>query len=483
MIKIWTIAWKELYTTFTDRNLILIMLATPLALSTIMGLAFGGLGGGDVPIQDIPIAILNQDQDMAGGFNFGQVYLDLLAPGEGQDAEGGALPACDLPPVDAAGSDQAEPGEGVSLLELTEAVAFDAALARQLISSGGVSLPENASQGTAGADFTRAVARAAVDQGVYTAAVFIPMDFTTRLTEIGADEAGEPLEISIYANGGQPISAGIVRSIIDGITNQLITGNITIAAAFSHMAASGAFPTPGASTGSIDFGEVFACAFTPASNTITLDVRTVEAQEDQNIASIILVSVGSSSAMFFALFTAQFGIFSMYDERRNWTLQRILTSPTPKAYILAGKLIGVFVTVLVQLLLLMIALSVVGSFLQGRPTLIWGTNYPMIALVLVSAALAVSGFGMLLAGVASTPEQGQVYGSVLNIAMAALGGAFGFTLPRAVSAFSLLYWGRDAFDRLAVGQTDIWLNVVVLVVLGVLMYLVGLLLFNRRFEL
>ena len=50
MNKLWTIAWKELYTRFTDRNLILIMIATPLALSTIMGLAFGGLGSGNAPV-------------------------------------------------------------------------------------------------------------------------------------------------------------------------------------------------------------------------------------------------------------------------------------------------------------------------------------------------------------------------------------------------------------------------------------------------
>ncbi len=132
MLKIWTIAWKDIYTKFTDRNLIWIMLATPLALATIVGLAFGGLGGGDVPIQDIPIAILNADQGMAQGFNFGQVYLDLLTPAEGQDGQGAALPGCNLPSGETAGADQSEPGAGVSLLDLTDAVAFDDALARQL---------------------------------------------------------------------------------------------------------------------------------------------------------------------------------------------------------------------------------------------------------------------------------------------------------------------------------------------------------------
>jgi hypothetical protein len=38
------------------------MIATPLTLSTIIGLAFGGLSGGDVPVRDIPIALVNRDR-------------------------------------------------------------------------------------------------------------------------------------------------------------------------------------------------------------------------------------------------------------------------------------------------------------------------------------------------------------------------------------------------------------------------------------
>ena len=44
MRKIAAIAWREIYVRFTDRTLLVIMIATPLALSTIVGLAFGGLG-------------------------------------------------------------------------------------------------------------------------------------------------------------------------------------------------------------------------------------------------------------------------------------------------------------------------------------------------------------------------------------------------------------------------------------------------------
>jgi hypothetical protein len=120
--------------------------------------------------------------------------------------------------------------------------------------------------------------------------------------------------------------------------------------------------------------------------------------------------------------------------------------------------------------------------LESRLTLIWGSNLLAIFLVLVSISLAVSGLGMLLAGVSATPEQGQIFASVLNMGMAVLGGAFGFSLPPQIAAFSLLFWGREAFTHLAAGQTDIGLNVLVLVVQGVVMYLIGLVLFNRRFK-
>jgi len=63
-----------------------------------------------------------------------------------------------------------------------------------------------------------------------------------------------------------------------------------------------------------------------------------------------------------------------------------------------------------------------------------------------------------------------------------LGGAFGFVLPTSVAVFSLVYWGRQAFLSLSRGDSDIGLNLLVLVVLGLIMYVLGVILFNRRFD-
>ena len=89
---------------------------------------------------------------------------------------------------------------------------------------------------------------------------------------------------------------------------------------------------------------------------------------------------------------------------------------------------------------------------------------------------------MFLAGVLKGIEHANIVGSVLNIALGVLGGAFGFQLPRSVAVVSLIYWARDAFDTLAAGRGDVSLNILVLFVQGVVLFLIGLILFNRKFE-
>jgi len=175
-------------------------------------------------------------------------------------------------------------------------------------------------------------------------------------------------------------------------------------------------------------------------------------------------------------------VLSMYDERRSGTLGRILVSPTPRWVVLGGKLVGTFVSVLVQLGILMLTLTAVGSLLEGRLTFIWGTNVGMLLLVLVCVSLAVSGLGVFLAGLLKDMEQANTIRTVLTMALGVLGGTFGFQLPRSVAQFSMVYWGRDAFDLLAAGHGEVWPNILVLFAQGVVLFGIGLFFFNRKFE-
>lgn len=464
MRKVWIIAWKDLYLRFTDRNLILLMIATPLALSTIVGLAFGGLGADSSPIGDIPLAVLNLDGGNSFGLNYGQTYVDLFL---GTSTESGPAVDCGV------GSGV---GDGTSIDDLTDAVIFDDAEAQALFQSGALD------QGLYGDGDLEAIARAAVDQGIYRALVIIPVDFTDRSAYLPVVHPSiEATGVTVYGNSGSQISAGIVRSIVESVTNLLVTGNITVASTFVQVEETFGMAGLGQAS-SLDFETAFACAFDPSTNKVTLESESVVAEDAENAAGVILVSVGSVQAMFFALFTAQAAVFSIHSERREWTLQRLLISPTSRSIVFAGKLVGTFISVLAQLLLLLIVLTLVGSLLEGRLSFIWGDDLLRIALVLLAASLGVSGFALFFAGLIKSPEQSQVVGSVVNIGLAVLGGAFGFSLPEGVSQLSLLYWGRSAFEHLATGDPDVGMHLIMLAGQGLVLFLVGLWMFSRRFE-
>jgi ABC-2 type transport system permease protein len=473
MNKLWTIAVKEVRTRFTDRTLLLIMIAAPLAISTIIGLAFGGLGSTSSPIQNIPVAVVNHDSTGTYGISFGAVLAGLLTEGE-LPAGTSASPA-DCPQTAAAGGGTAE-GD-LTLGELIDGTAFDETVASGLVADGTIVAPS----AVAGSpEYLDAAARAAVDKGVYTAVVIVPADYTAALESL-ADPRQAPAAttVTVYGNAGRGLSAGIVRSVVDSVTAQLISGNIAIGATLTELATRQ--PAALAAAPNADLGALFACAFVPGNDLVQLTNQPVQAAPT-SMAGTLLVTFGSAQALFFALFTGQFGILSMYEERQNGTLQRILVSPTPRWAILGGKLVGVLASVLFQLLALALALTVVGSLIEGRLVFIWGTDLPRLGLVFLAVAVAVSGLGMLLAGVLKGIEQANVVGSVLNIALGVLGGAFGFQLPRSVAQASLIYWARDAFDMLAAGRGDVSLNILVLLIQGVVMFAVGLFLFNKRFE-
>jgi ABC-2 type transport system permease protein len=67
------IAWKDTLTRFRDWKALTGMLAAPLIISGMIGLAFGNLSSGEAPLQDVPVAIVNEDEGQLG-----LVYVDVL---------------------------------------------------------------------------------------------------------------------------------------------------------------------------------------------------------------------------------------------------------------------------------------------------------------------------------------------------------------------------------------------------------------------
>ncbi len=547
MRKIWTIAWKDLVATFTDRNLILIMILTPLLLATIIALAFGGGGDPDsLSLGEIPIAIVNQDEGLdltsalgagaldgmelegtlfdlgfeapagagdegqaaaAGSFNAGATIVSILAPAAASATEGfgGDLPACTM----VAGEDT-NGGFNITLEELFAPTVLD----------------------------DPAAARAGVEGGEYAAAILIPAGFTQSALPISqfgpglADEAPSDIAaIEVYANAGNPIEANVVRSVVEGIVAQL--GRLSLAMQGLNDAVDQTIRTAEIDLGDIDLdavpaldapvsewqlfldsvadrspwfgalgglvdrlaggealaadtvtsdvvGGALACLFDPDAGAITVQQQPLNKLQEQSFFERVMVQVGSAQAVFFALFTGAFGILSIYQERKQWTLQRMLASPTSRASVLTGFLTGNVIVVWVQLILLMIFLSGISSIIIRRPTFIWGDQWLLLLLLTIVISLCVSGLGVLIVGVARTPEQVQVFAPVINIFLGALGSAFGFFVPAALANLSLITWATDAYRQLAAGQTDIWLNLGVLALQGAIFFGLGLWFFRKR---
>lgn len=450
--------WKDVYRTFTDRSLILIMFITPAALATIIGLAFGGLSsGGQINISEIPIAIVNQDAGVQSGgqtINLGLILESILIPGTDQQAVM-AEAACTLPGV----SGQAAQSRS-SISSLIRAERLESVEA----------------------------ARAGVEDGTYRAAILIPVDFSARLSpQIGlnADAAVTPVTLEIYSSPGAPISAQIVNSIVSGIGTQLVRGNYTIAATMNSLIAESLqSPALGlrllAAQNDADFGQEFACAYGSELELISIQQQPLNAIQTRSAFVQLLVQFGAAQAFFFALFTMQFGLLSIFEERKNGTLQRLLVAPIPRAQILLAKILSNVLTVLIQLVILLVALNVIAIIVEQQTLSLWGDQPLLVLLVLLAVTLSVAGIGAFTSGIARTPEQARIIGPLANAGFAILGGTFGFQLDSAVAQFSPIYWGVDAFNKVAGGTGDISLNLLVLLVQGSLMFLVGSWFFRRR---
>ncbi|MEZ4713935.1 MAG: ABC transporter permease [Caldilineaceae bacterium] len=229
--------------------------------------------------------------------------------------------------------------------------------------------------------------------------------------------------------------------------------------------------------------EPLGCMILPAADNVQLMRQPLDDVQTGSAFSITMVLFGSSQAIFFALFTGIFGMNSIYQERDNWTLQRLFAAPMPRSYILIGKMLGNLVVVAAQLTVLFLAFTAIVSIVEGRPTFLFGSNLPLLAATILAISIFVAGVGVLVVGLAATPAQVQTVGPMISMAFGALGGAFGFRLPPEVASISPVWWGSEALQRLAAGETNILIPLIVLFGGGFILFGIGSTFFKRRMEL
>ncbi|HUO45502.1 MAG TPA: ABC transporter permease [Acidimicrobiia bacterium] len=121
-------------------------------------------------------------------------------------------------------------------------------------------------------------------------------------------------------------------------------------------------------------------------------------------------------AVFFLMFTAQFGLKSLLDERRDGTLARMLATPTSPGAVLGAKTLVSVILGLVSMGVLLTA----GVVIMGAD---WGDPAAVAALV-VAAVLAAVAITAVVAGFAKTPEAAENQHAVVSVTLGLLGGTF-----------------------------------------------------------
>ena len=414
MRKSFLIGLKDLKLMFRDRAALVFMLLAPFLLTLGMGFVSGRFSGNSGGLSDIPVIIVNLDNEQLG---------DSLA--------------------DVFSSED--------LAELMEpSASSDAEAARRLI-----------------------------DDDQAAAAVIIPEGFTRSIIPAEGAVLDESfvqpaiVKIEVYANPSRPTSAGVVKAIVDEFMARVEEGRTAGMTSIAQLMQAGLVDPQNAES---EARTLFETVDETESTAITLKRNTEGAQA---VEFDLLAYFAPGMALMFLMYTVSYGGRSILAERSEGTLPRLLTSPTSLAQFLGGKVMGVFFTGATQVGILIIATTILFGVQWGDPL--------GIAVLILAAVFAATGWGMLITAFARTPGQVASIGSAVMLIFAILGGSF-INLNQMPPFFETISkitpnaWGMDGFTTLALGGTlkNLGEPILALAVMGLVLFGISVVLFSRN---
>jgi ABC-2 type transport system permease protein len=143
-------------------------------------------------------------------------------------------------------------------------------------------------------------------------------------------------------------------------------------------------------------------------------------------------------------------------ERQTGTFRRLMTMPLSPVALLAGK-VAAYLAVCIAQFALMLGIGMYVLPLAGTSGLVVGPAWPSVAAIALVAALAASGYGIMIGTLARSYEQASMVGAVSVVIAAALGGIMipVYVMPRFMqdlSVVSPLAWGLNAFQDVFVRE-------------------------------
>jgi ABC-2 type transport system permease protein len=323
-------------------------------------------------------------------------------------------------------------------------------------------------------------ARAAVDGQQAQVAIVIPENFSKEFVDIYGEAVIEFYQDPTLTIGPEVIRA-IMNRFMDGMSGVKIAVKVFL---------EDAQPEEQMLTGQVvqQYLEV-SLAEADDVEAELLDVRTPssmqpsESEQSNNMLLSILSPIMGGMMIFYAFFTGASTAQSILKEDEERTLPRLFTTPTSQATILSGKLMAVFLTVSVQVAVLILAARLIFKIHWGDPL--------SVTLMAVGIVFSASSFGIFVNSfLKDTKQSGVLFGGVLTVTgMLGLISVFTMSSPTTTlmsNTVSLLVpqgWAVRGLTQSMNGDpiTGLLVNTLILLVWSAAFFVIGVWRFNKRY--
>jgi ABC-2 type transport system permease protein len=214
---------------------------------------------------------------------------------------------------------------------------------------------------------------------------------------------------------------------------------------------------------------------------VRVPVKEDAAAKSENLLIRIIGPIMGGMMIFYAFYTGTSTAQSILREEEERTMPRLFTTPTPQATILTGKFLSVFMTVSVQVIVLLI----VARVLFG---INWGDVLP-VTISAVGIIFCASSFGIFVNSLLKDTKQGGViFGGVLTVTgMVGMINTFSGNYDTTKLNVSLLVpqgWAVRGLIQAMSGQpiTSMLITMSVLLVWSAVFFVVGVWRFNKRYS-
>jgi ABC-2 type transport system permease protein len=423
-MKLIDITLKDLTRSLRSRTIYFFAIGLPIITALLFYFAFSGLheddGELDLPVTEVVIVNLDKPQSEFGFFSAGEILVDFLTSDE-----------------------------------------LSSVMHPREIES-------------------EALAKDAIDAQEAGVAIVIPDEFTSK----AFDPEGK-VDITIYQDPTLTIGPAIVRSIVsqfvDGFAGAVITADVVS----NQLEARGIEVSQRILQEVSQDYSTWAQSFAQTQSEGGHMYLSLEApptgRESTDLRTQLITQMMSGMLIFYSFFTGANVAQSILQEEEEGTLPRLFTTPTSRAIILGGKFITVFITTAGQIIVTLLATTVMFGIEWGNPSLL---AIAIFALVLLS-----SSFGIFIMSFLKTVRQaGPVMGVVLTMSGMA-GGLFTSAMPSLPAAFDIVTlftpqgWNHKLW-KLAIesaGLEEMLMPFLVVLLLAITFFVSGSLVFRRRF--